>query len=96
MSNKHVSSGTEPTSTSPLARRFSEDFKRDSARLVTDERDTFKAAVAATGEADEDQVEVDVLRARGLGVQVGQDELKLAAGEDFGRINADRRAEVHG
>jgi len=49
MSKKHVSAVVEATTPSPKARRFLEDFKRDSVRLVTDEGYTFKAAAAAVG-----------------------------------------------
>ena len=34
---------------SPKSRRFSEEFKRDAVRLVTDEQYTFKAASQAVG-----------------------------------------------
>jgi len=34
---------------SPKSRRFSDDFKRDAVRLVTDEQYTFKAAAQAVG-----------------------------------------------
>ena len=34
---------------SPKSRRFSEDFKRDSVRLVTDEQYSFKAAAQSVG-----------------------------------------------
>ncbi len=37
---------TEP---SPKSRRYSEDFKRDAVRLVTDEQYTFQAAAGAVG-----------------------------------------------
>jgi transposase len=39
-------SATEPL---PKSRRYSEDFKRDAVRLVTDEQYTFQAAAQAVG-----------------------------------------------
>jgi len=49
MSKKHVAAVVEPSMPSPQARRFSDDFKRDSVRLVTDEQDPFQAAATAVG-----------------------------------------------
>ena len=49
MSKKHVPVVVELSTPSPTARRFSDDFKRDSVRLVTEEQYTFKAAAAAVG-----------------------------------------------
>jgi len=46
-----MSDVSPPTSQapSPKSRRFSEDFKRDSVRLVTDEQYSFKTATQAVG-----------------------------------------------
>lgn len=49
MSNKSVPAVVEPSESSPKARRFSDEFKRDSVRLVTDEKYTFQAAATAVG-----------------------------------------------
>ena len=49
MSKKRLSEVLEPVSRAPQARRFSEEFKRDSVRLVTDEQYTFVAAAMAVG-----------------------------------------------
>ena len=38
-----------PSESSPQARRFTDDFKRDSVRLVTEEKYTFQAAATAVG-----------------------------------------------
>jgi len=39
----------KPQKPSPKSRRFSDEFKRDAVRLVTDEQYTFKAAAQAVG-----------------------------------------------
>ena len=49
MSKKHVPAVVESSMPSPRSRRFTDDFKRDSVRLVTDEQYTFKAAATAVG-----------------------------------------------
>lgn len=49
MSKKSVPAIVESSNPSPQARRFSDDFKRDSVRLVTDEKYTFQAAATAVG-----------------------------------------------
>ena len=46
MSKQSVPAVVEPSVPSPQARRFSEEFKRDSVRLVTDEKYSFQAATA--------------------------------------------------
>ena len=49
MSKRSVPAVVESSNPSPQSRRFSDDFKRDSVRLVTDEQYTFKAAATAVG-----------------------------------------------
>ena len=49
MSKQSVPAVVEPLVPSPKARRFSDEFKRDSVRLVTDERYSFQAAATAVG-----------------------------------------------
>jgi transposase len=49
MSKKSVSAVVEPSEPSPKSRRFTDEFKRDSVRLVTDEKYTFQAAATAVG-----------------------------------------------
>ena len=49
MSKRSVPAVVEPSNPSPQARRFTDDFKRDSVRLVTDEKYTFQAAATAVG-----------------------------------------------
>jgi len=49
MSKKSVPAVVESSNPSPKARRFTDDFKRDSVRLVTDEKYTFQAAATAVG-----------------------------------------------
>ena len=49
MSKQSVPAIVEPSAPSPQARRFSEEFKRDSVRLVTDEKYSFQAAATAVG-----------------------------------------------
>ena len=49
MSKQPVPAVVEPSVPSPQARRFSEEFKRDSVRLVTDEKYSFQAAATAVG-----------------------------------------------
>ena len=49
MSKQPVPAVVEPSVPSPQARRFSEEFKRDSVRLVTDEKYSFQAAMKALG-----------------------------------------------
>ena len=49
MSKKSVPVIIESSNPSLQARRFSDDFKRDSVRLVTDEKYTFQAAATAVG-----------------------------------------------
>ena len=49
MSKQSVPAVVEPSVPSPKARRFSDEFKRDSVRLVTDERYSFQAAATAVG-----------------------------------------------
>jgi transposase len=49
MSKKPMSAIVETASRSASARRYSEEFKRDAVRLVTEERYTFKAAAEAVG-----------------------------------------------
>jgi len=44
-----MSTVAEPSTRSANARRFSDEFKRDAVRLITEERYTFKAAAAAVG-----------------------------------------------
>ena len=46
MSKQSVPAVVEPSVPSPQARRFSEEFKRDSVWLVTDEKYSFQAATA--------------------------------------------------
>ena len=46
MSKKSVPAVVESSNPSPQARRFTDDFKRDSVRLVTDEKYTFQVATA--------------------------------------------------
>ena len=49
MSKNSVPAVVESSNPSPQARRFTDDFKRDSVRLVTDEKYTFQAtAVGVT------------------------------------------------
>jgi transposase-like protein len=47
MDKKPMPPVVEPSTRSPGAGRFSEEFKRDAVRLITEERYTFKAAAAA-------------------------------------------------
>lgn len=49
MDKKPMSAVAEPSTRSANARRFSDEFKRDAVRLITEERYTFKAAAAAVG-----------------------------------------------
>ena len=49
MSKQSVPAVVEPLVPSPKARRFSDEFKRDSVRLVTDEKYSFQAAATAVG-----------------------------------------------
>ena len=49
MSQQSVPAVVEPLVPSPKARRFSDEFKRDSVRLVTDEKYSFQAAATAVG-----------------------------------------------
>ena len=49
MSKKLSSTLEKPGTALPKGRRFSEEFKRDSVRLVTDEQYSFKAAASAVG-----------------------------------------------
>ena len=49
MSKNSVPAVVESSNPSPQARRFTDDFKRDSVRLVTDEKYTFQAAATAVG-----------------------------------------------
>ena len=49
MSKKSVPAVVESSNPSPQVRRFTDDFKRDSVRLVTDEKYTFQAAATAVG-----------------------------------------------
>jgi len=49
LSKKSVPAVVEPSNLSPKARRFTDDFKRDSVRLVTDERYIFQATATAVG-----------------------------------------------
>jgi len=49
MSKKPVAEVVEPTPGAAQARRFTEEFKRESVRLVTEERYTFVAAAKAVG-----------------------------------------------
>ncbi len=49
MSKKSVPAVVELSESSPQARRFSDEFKRESVRLVTEEKYTFQAAATAVG-----------------------------------------------
>ena len=49
MSKKSITAVVESSVPSPQSRRFTDDFKRDSVRLVTDEKYTFQAAATAVG-----------------------------------------------
>lgn len=49
MSQKPMSTPDESTGGLPKGRRFSDEFKRDAVRLVTDEQYSFKAAATAVG-----------------------------------------------
>ena len=49
MSKKSVPAVFELSESSPQSRRFSDEFKRESVRLVTDEKYTFQAAATAVG-----------------------------------------------
>jgi len=49
MSKKQMSSAGDGALPAAKGRRFSEEFKRDAVRLITDEKYTFKAASAAVG-----------------------------------------------
>ena len=49
MSKKSVPAVVELSESSPQSRRFSDEFKRESVRLVTDEKYTFQAAATAVG-----------------------------------------------
>ena len=48
MSKKSVPAVVELSESSPQARRFSDEFKRESVRLVTEEKYTFQAAATAS------------------------------------------------
>ena len=49
MSKKSVPAVVELSESSPQSRRFSDEFKRELVRLVTDEKYTFQAAATAVG-----------------------------------------------
>jgi transposase len=49
MEKKPIPTVGEPSTRPAAARRFSEDFKRDAVRLITDERYSVKAAATAVG-----------------------------------------------
>lgn len=49
MEKKPIPTVGEPSTRSATARRFSEDFKRDAVRLITEEHYSFKAAATAVG-----------------------------------------------
>jgi len=49
MSKKSVPAVAELSESSPQSRRFSDEFKRESVRLVTEEKYTFQAAATAVG-----------------------------------------------
>ena len=49
MSKKSVPAVVELSESSPQARRFSDEFKRESVRLVSEEKYTFQAAATAVG-----------------------------------------------
>ena len=49
MSKKPVPVATEQATQSVSGNRYSDDYKRDAIRLVTEERYTFKAAATAVG-----------------------------------------------
>jgi transposase len=49
MDKKPLPAVAEPLTRSAGARRFSDEFKHDAVRLISEERYTFKAAAAAVG-----------------------------------------------
>ena len=49
MSKNSVPAVVELSESSPKSRRFSDEFKRESVRLVTEEKYTFQAAATAVG-----------------------------------------------
>ena len=49
MSKKPVPNAAEPVTQSASGKRYSDDFKRDAVRLITQERYTFAAAATAVG-----------------------------------------------
>lgn len=46
---KAMTASAKPTTTGVSGKRYSEEFKRDAVRLITNERYTFQAASAAVG-----------------------------------------------